>query len=444
MHGVSDSCPFDDDDDELPEGFDLSNLFGSSGDPNEMMSSLMGLFGGMGGQSGGLDNALQMAISIAAGGQSEPNVDPVDRIAFEQLVRVAELQIGEATGLRTSTSSPLSITPVTKADWVRNSMKAYKPLLEQLAAAMTTPTGDAANTDPQMAMFEQLFSSIRPMMVNMTTGSMIGQLGSRAIGTYDLPLPRPGSDELLVVMSNLDAFGSEWSLDKDELRLWIALSEVTHHAVLSVPHVAKKMSALLGQYTNAFRNDPNAITDALEGMGGTGEIGDMNDIAGLQSQLQEMFGDPMALLGSMRSSEQEALLPEINALVAVIVGYIDHIMDQVGTSLIPSYSMLTEACRRRRVTSSGSDRFVGRLLGLELDQDLYDRGRAFIDGVVERAGADALTALWESVEALPTPTEITAPGLWLSRQEIDFDVEVDPADLAALDEFLADPTSEEE
>lgn len=444
MHCVSDSGPFDE---EGNDDFDFSSLFeglGAGGDPNAMMASFMQLFGGgLGGMAGGLDNAVNLAVSIAAGGQTETNVDPVDRMALEQLVRVAELHIGQATGLRTSTgSTPLTIAPVTRGDWVRKSMQAYKPVLEQMAAALTGIGDDAeTSSDPQMAMFEQMFASIRPMMVNMTTGSMIGHLGTRALGTYDLPIPRPGTNELVVVVPNLDSFGGEWSLDKDELRLWIALSEVAHHAVLSIPHVAEQMTSLLSRYTQAFSNDTSGITNSLEGFAPSGDI---NDIGELQKQLQDMFGNPTALIGSIRSPEQEALLPEIAALVGVIVGYVDHIMDSVGNNLISSYGQLTEALRRRRVTTAEADRFVERLLGLELDQELYDRGRAFVDGIVELGGAAGTDKLWESVETLPTPNELGSPGLWLSRMEIDFDIEIDPADLAGLEELLQDPDREEE
>jgi putative hydrolase len=431
MHGVSDSGPFDDDD--LPEGFDFSNLFGGMGnDPNAMMASFMSLFGGgLPGASGGLDQATQLAVAIASGGQAEANVDPTVRMSLEQLARVAELQIAQVTGLRTGTNGPVTIAPVTRGEWVKRSMQAYKPVLEQLAAAMATPVvDDELGSDPQMAMFQQLFSSLRPMMVNMTTGSMVGHLGSRALGTYDLPLPRPGSDELLVVVPNLDAFGEEWSLAADGLQMWIALSEVAYHAVLSVPHVAQRISALLGRYTNAFRNDPSAVTDSLAGF----DFNPNGDFAEMQEQLQSMLGDPSALLGAMRSPEQDALLPEISVLMATIVGYVDHVMDQVGSTLITDYSQLTEALRRRRVTASESDRFVERLLGLELTQDVYDRGRAFADGVFERAGSEGLNRVWESEESLPTPNELDAPGLWLARMGIEFEMDIDPSEFD-LSEF---------
>lgn len=420
MHRVSDDGP---DPSEFPEGFRPEDLFG--GDPSGFLQQLMGMLSG--GQGGGFDQATNMAMSIAAGGSSERNVDPVERMSLEQLARVAELQIAQVTGLRTSSSGTLTIAPVTRTDWVKKSMQAYRPILELLATSMASPQIEGGG-DPEMAMLEQMFASLRPMMVSMTTGSMVGHLGSRALGTYDLPLPRTGSDELLVVVPNLNDLGEEWTLDPEDLRLWIALSEVAHHAVLIIPHVAERMNELLRQYTEAFENDPTAL------LGDLGNFEPSGDFMEMQQQLQSMLGDPSSVLGAMRSDRQTALLPEIAAVTAAIVGYIDHIMDAIGTGLITSYGQLTEALRRRRVTTSESDRFVERLLGLELDQDLYDRGRAFVDGIVERAGDEALAKLWESAETLPTPNEIGAPGLWLSRLGVEFemDVEIDPAE---FDEF---------
>jgi uncharacterized protein (DUF2342 family) len=92
-------------------------------------------------------------------------------------------------------------------------------------------------------------------------------------------------------------------------------------------------------------------------------------------------------------------------------------MDTVGTNLLTNYSMLSEALRRRRVEADPSDRFVERLFGLELSQHTYERGAAFVNGVVERSGAEGLGRLWESERTLPTPNELDAPGLWLARIE---------------------------
>ena len=134
-----------------------------------------------------------------------------------------------------------------------------------------------------------------------------------------------------------------------------------------------------------------------------------------------MLGEPGALLGAIQSDAQRALKPQLEATVAVVAGVVDHVMDQVGTKLIGSYRMLTEALRRRRVETSEADRFVERLIGLELTQATYDRGAAFVDGVVERAGEEGLSRLWEGERMLPSPPEVDAPGLWLARIDLPVD-----------------------
>ncbi len=124
------------------------------------------------------------------------------------------------------------------------------------------------------------------------------------------------------------------------------------------------------------------------------------------------------LLGATRSEEQHALLPRLDALVALVVGVTDHVMDTVGANVLSSYGMLTEALRRRRVESDPSGGFVSRLLGLSLTREQVQRGSLFVSGVVERAGSDGLARLWHSAAELPTPAEIDAPGLWLARIDL--------------------------
>jgi uncharacterized protein (DUF2342 family) len=102
----------------------------------------------------------------------------------------------------------------------------------------------------------------------------------------------------------------------------------------------------------------------------------------------------------------------------VVIGYVDHVMDNIGSTLIGSYRQVTEAVRRRRVGTGEADRFVERILGLDLTQEQVDRGAAFVDGVVERSGGEGLDRLWADERNLPTPAEVDAPGLWLARIDL--------------------------
>ena len=384
-------------------------------EPGSFPNPFEGMFGDLAKMLGSLtgggpinwDMARQLAQWVSTEGASEPNVDPLERIRLEELLRVADLHVGDATGLPTAvTGGVLSVVPVTRSEWARRTLDAHQRLFEALATALSPPgdPDEGTEPDPSTQLLGSLPQLLGPLFMAMMAGSMVGHLSQLAFGQYDLPLPRPRADEFLAVPANINAFAEEWSLDPDDLRLWVMLHEVTHHAVLGVPHVRERLETLLFEYAAGFDVDP----DALER-----KLGDVDPTD--PESFQRVLGDPEMLLGAVQSDAQRSLRPRLEAVTAAIEGYVDHVMDTVGKSLLGSYGMLSEALRRRRVEESSGRRYVGQLFGLELGQASYDRGAAFVRGVVERAGADGLEQLWASARTLPTPAELDAPGLWLER-----------------------------
>lgn len=357
------------------------------------------------------DAARQFAVQVATDGGSEPNPDPLERIKFEELARVAELRVLDVTGLPTSTTGRVvTVLPVTRGEWARRTLDGWRPVIERLSTSLTAAGASGQGEpgdDPLTSLLQGFSAAFGPLLFGMQAGSMVGHLATRALGQYDLPVPRPPSDELAVVGANIDEFGQQWTLPGDDLRLWICLSELTTHAVLGVPHVRARLDSLLLEYAGGFSIDPGALESRL------GDVDPTDPEA-----LQRALGDPAVLLGAIQSPAQQQMLPRVEALVCALVGYVDWVMDTVGTTLIGSYGRITEALRRRRVETGEGDRFVGHLLGLHVGQAQYDRGAAFIEGVAERAGADGVARLWSDERNLPTPSEVDAPGLWLARIDL--------------------------
>jgi putative hydrolase len=396
-----------------PEGFGSGNPF-ESGPLGELMRHLARFFTNQGPLN--WEIARQMAQWAAAGGQPETNPDPVSRVRLEELVRVAELHVSEATGLPVSTAGPLSITSVTASDWALRTLEAWKPLLEKLAERMAASQPGPADPeieqaqpggDPMAQLFGNLPQVLGPFLFGLQAGSMVGQLASRAMGQYDLPMPRPPGGELIVIPAHIDRFASDWSLAPDDVRLWVCLREVANHAVLGRPHVRARLEELIGAYVSAFSPTTHAIEERMAGL-------DPSDLAGLQAA----FGDPETILGEMQNDEQRRIQVPLRTLLTAVVGYVDHTMDSVGRRLIGSYGPLTEALRRYRLEESAGDRILGQLLGVSLAAEHYEQGQAFVRGVLERAGSEGLARLWKSDRELPTPAEIAAPGLWLARIEL--------------------------
>ena len=355
--------------------------------------------------------AKHFATQLAGG--SEANVDPLQRIALEDLVRVADMHVAEATGLPTSTSGrPPAIRVVTRGEWAGRTLDDWRPLFEGMAGSLGKIASTPEDADESTAdLIGGLTQFIGPMLLGMQAGSMVGHLAQTALGQYHFPIPRPKADELLVVVANTDAIADEANLERNDVRMWVLLSELTHHAVISRPHVHRRLSELFADYVAMFEPDVAGLEARL------GEIDPMNP-----SSFEEVLGDdPAQLISSLRSPAQQMLMNQIAALVAVLEGYVDHVVDSVGRRLIGPGARVSEVVRTRRAEQHAADPIAEALFGLDLAPALFERGSRFVNGVVERVGEEGLTRLWKSDLELPTPAEVDAPGLWWERINLPLD-----------------------
>ena len=374
------------------------------------------------------DVARQVAISTATNGtNNEANVEPSSRVSLEQLAPIADMHVRNYTGLTTGSGSDAgtalpNIVVTNHSTWVHHTLESYKPLFTQLASALSNPSIEApqpgteldrdtdTDNDQIASMLASLNKMMAPAMMGMSIGSMIGQLSLRAFGQYDLPIPREPKNQLLLVASNIEQFANDWSIAVDDMRMWVLVHELTSHAVLSVDHVRTTINEQIGKYIAGFRPNPNALMDRLTTM----DLGTSDPMA----MMQKMLTDPTIILGAVRSPEQERQAPVLDAMIASIIGYIDHSVDAISAQLLGGGDQIAEAARRRRVESAPHDTFVEQLLGLKLTRAQVERGHAFATGVTERAGHDGLVQLFSRAGNLPTPNELDAPGLWLARIEL--------------------------
>jgi len=366
------------------------------------------------------DLATQLAQSVAADGASEPNVDPLARIRLEELSRIAELHVADVTGMTlTASGRPLAIVPTGRAEWARRSLADWRPLIEQLAASiapivpgaesgeegseLSLPDPEDAQSGGLEALIGQWTTALAPAMIAMQVGSVVGHLAQRALGEYELPLPRANEGELLVVPANVAAFADDWSLPLDDVRLFLLVRDLAAHSALNRPLVRARVERLLVEHARTIRPDPSVLDARL------GEAG------GDLSELTRLLGDPTALSSSLDTPEARAVRASLSAVEAAIAGYVEWVTDTVAGRAIGARLPVAEALRRRRVERGGEERAAEALFGLSLDQNQVDRGRAFVLGVVERAGPGELSKLWLAEGGLPTPAEIEAPGLWVER-----------------------------
>jgi putative hydrolase len=361
--------------------------------------------------------ALQLAESIAGDGSPEP-VDPLDRIRLEELVRLADLQVADVTGMTTGVGGrPVSIRPLSRVEWASANLLSWREALEALAVelrpspeafAPAQPNEDDLDDTPDVgALIGQWAGAVAPAMIAMQFGSLIGHLATTTLGQYELVLPRASDDELTVVPQNVAAFAEDWSLKRDDVAFYLTVRDVTLQAVISRPHVRERLRTLILEHAKGFQPDPQALESAF---GETSLTGSPN-----LEELGALLGAPAALGSMADTPAQRRVAAELSSLAAAIGGYAEWVTRTVSERSIGSSAPITEALRRRRVGRGENERAADALFGLAIDQSAIDRGDAFVRGVLERGAERELASLFVVPANLPTPAEIDAPGLWIER-----------------------------
>jgi putative hydrolase len=185
------------------------------------------------------------------------------------------------------------------------------------------------------------------------------------------------------------------------------LHETVHAATRSVPWLRERLVAAATDYVSNYEIDATAFENEF------GMIDPQDPEA-----MRRLTESPERVLGAMQSARQVGPREELQRLTSVVEGYADHILGVIGHRLIPTFDRIHEAMQRHRVERGEAERFIEGLLGLKLEREHYERGQAFVDGVVERAGLDGLNRVWDDATMLPTPSELDAPGLWLARIDL--------------------------
>jgi coenzyme F420 biosynthesis associated uncharacterized protein len=236
---------------------------------------------------------------------------------------------------------------------------------------------------------------------------VVGYLAQRVLGQYELVLLDEAVDErpprLLFVLPNLGQAMRAFGAEEREFMTWVALHEVTHAVQFAgVPWLHGHLAGLVKEMlaTAEVRLErPRRLRVP------TGE-----ELKRMLNGLRH--GD---LVSIVTTPEERETLNRVQAVMAVIEGHAEHVMDAVAPELLPSLPELREALDRRRRSQSGLARLVARLLGLDLKLRQYEQGKRFCDAVVDQAGAEALQKVFSGPEALPTLQELDDPTRWLAR-----------------------------
>ncbi|MGN6088667.1 MAG: zinc-dependent metalloprotease [Actinomycetales bacterium] len=239
-----------------------------------------------------------------------------------------------------------------------------------------------------------------------STAHAEGQLGaelSPSGGVLDAYGP-PG--RLLLVAPNIVQTERELGVDPADFRLWVCLHEETHRVQFTaVPWLRAYVLDAIHAYLREADLDPAVLLRRIrEGAGSVIEALRGNDTT-----------SGGVLLDLVQTPRQRELLDQLTAVMSLLEGHADVVMDGVGPDVVPSVATIRERFQKRRGGRGPVDVLIRRALGLEAKMRQYRDGAAFVRGVVERVGHDGFRHVWDSPANLPSREEIDDPGAWVRR-----------------------------
>ena len=304
----------------------------------------------------------------------------------------AERYVTEVTGLHaTSGSAPVLV--VDRPGWIQANLDAFRMLLTPL----TDKAASRMSSSPRAI-------SVGSRVTGAEMGVLLSYLAPKVLGQFD---PFWTGDDgargrLLLVAPNVVEVERQLRVPSRDFRLWVCLHEETHRVQFTaVPWLREHLLSLIGRLVDTADFDNGVLAQVVR-----------EAVKRIIEGIRE--GEELSLIDLVQTSAQRAIVDDITAVMSLLEGHADVVMDSVGPDVVPSVAEIRAKFDVRR-QGQGADKIVRRLLGLDAKMRQYRDGAAFCRHVLDEVGMSGLNRVWTSPDTLPSRAEIANPQLWVIR-----------------------------
>ena len=328
----------------------------------------------------------------------------------------AEEYVQQVTGL----TVPRGTAPVLVVDrprWIEANIEGFRQVLAPLSAKLAeTKTSNA------------VLANLGARVTGVEVGALLSYLAPKVLGQFDPFYPElavgtnstgaadsdgnagaaelPPGGRLLLVAPNIVAVERELELVPADFRLWVCLHEETHRVQFTaVPWLRGYLNSQIAEVVATAEVDASALASMLREA-----VKRIADAARGDSEV--------SIVDLVQTPEQREIIDRITAVMSLLEGHADVVMDGVGPEVIGTIAEIRRRFTVRR-QGQGFDKIIRRLLGLDAKMRQYRDGAAFCKAVIAEVGMDGLNRVWTSPATLPTKDEIADPKLWLARMDSD-------------------------
>jgi coenzyme F420 biosynthesis associated uncharacterized protein len=337
------------------------------------------------------------AIARRRLGADDGRLSTEQRALSEAFYREVLLRIEPAVAAEIGAELPQALelpAVIDRREWIDLNLSTFERLFERVERLMVTAAGDDT---PGRA----LARIVNRSLGNQQIGLLMAFLARKVLGQYDVSLLAAGPatrGRLHFVEPNIVATAANMRLPLDEFRTFIALHEATHAFEFEAyPGLREHFAALVAESIDRLAADSGGLGARLR--------------AALASR------GPGHWLERLMSPAQLETFQRTQALMSLLEGYSNHVMNAAGERLLPGFSQIHDRFERRNQGRGALERAIMRVTGLDLKMEQYQAGERFVDAVLASRDRAFLNRVWERAEHLPTLDEIRAPATWIARME---------------------------
>ncbi|MFC5913169.1 zinc-dependent metalloprotease [Streptomyces pulveraceus] len=303
-------------------------------------------------------------------------------------------------------------TPVLVVDrvgWIKANVAGFRELLRPLLGKMQ----DRRPGGPGGA----VLGAVGGKVTGVEVGMLLSFLASRVLGQYEtfapatreLPASADGGGRLLLVAPNIVHVERELEVDPHDFRLWVALHEETHRTQFTgVPWLRDHLQGEIQSFLDETDVDPMTLLERLREAA--------QSLAGGRPEGEDGEDGGRSLVELVQTPAQREILGRLTAVMSLLEGHADYVMDGVGPEVVSSVGEIREKFQQRRARGAGRlDQALRKLLGLDAKLRQYRDGERFVRAVVDEVGMDGFNRVWTSPNTLPTKAEIEKPADWIAR-----------------------------
>ncbi|MBX6749084.1 MAG: zinc-dependent metalloprotease [Micromonosporaceae bacterium] len=384
----------------LPPPFGFALPGGPGGpDPNDpaqlqaFLAQLQQMLVNTGGGPVNWDLARQVAQSQL---RNDPPIAGPQRAAVQEALRLADLWLEEVSSLP---SGIRQVEAWRRADWLTHTLDVWRKLCDPVAGQMTVAIGELVPEQlrGQLGGMTAMLTSIGGAMFGGQLGSALGSLAAEVLSAGDIGLPLGPAGTAALIPANIASYGEGLEIPEDQLRLYVALREAAHQRLFGhVPWLRAHVLTAVETYAKGISVDREAVEDAMSRV-------DPTNPESLRTIAFE------GIFTSDDSPQQKVALARLETVLALVEGWVSHVVAKAAGGRLPDAVRLDETFRRRRAAGGPAEQTFSALVGLELRPRRLREATALWEALERHRGADGRDAVWSHPDLLPTDADFADP-----------------------------------